>query len=68
MDKMAVNGKGHVNNRASKDTRLDFSDEGEVEPSRLRFVGDVDLSERAYAATLFPITLTQDTRQTKSPY
>jgi hypothetical protein len=68
MDKMAVNGKSHVNRLASQDTLLDCSEEREVDWSRLHFIGDVDLPERAYATTLFPITLTQDTRQTKSLY
>jgi hypothetical protein len=68
MDKMSFNGKGHFDNLGSQDTRLDPSDEIEVDPSRQRFIGDVDLPERASSTTLFPIALTQGTLQTRSPY
>jgi hypothetical protein len=43
-------------------------DEQEVDPSRKRFVGDVDLPECAFAAILFASEFTWDAPQMRNRY
>jgi hypothetical protein len=46
MEKMSINCTGHFDESPIQDKWLDKE---EVDPSRQRFVGDLDLPERAYA-------------------